>query len=112
MTNNWENERPAPGAAKSWRVEYPEPLGNFLKDPVHDDLMNLIMELSAETWVLKRRMQILEKRLESAGVIMPLDLELEDKNERTAATAERDLFIRRIFGHLMAENPESTQSEV
>lgn len=103
MTDNWENERPAPGAAPSWKVEYPEALGSFLKDPVHDDLMRLIMELAAETWVVKRRLHALESQLADSGAIVPLDLEITNDEARNAAIDERDAFIRGIFGHLLAE---------
>ena len=110
MSKNWADVRPEPGAAKSWRVEYPESQGSFLGDPVNDDLMTLIMELAAETWVVKRRLRLLEDRLESSGVVVPLDLEVRNEDEHAASTVERDSFVQGIFGHLLAESPASPQS--
>jgi hypothetical protein len=66
---------------------------------VIDNLMHSMIALGAEMWTVRRRMYVLEKVLEKAGVSAE-DVELyKPTDEEQAAWAEeRNIFIKRTFG--------------
>lgn len=106
---SWKDERPEPGAAPSWRVTYPEPLGMFLDEPIHDDLMQITMQLAAELWVVKRRLNLLEGRLESSPDAGGAESEVRDESF-SFDPSDRDLFVQRIFGHLLMRTEADAKS--
>lgn len=65
---------------------------------VIDNLMHAMIALGAEMWTMRRRMYVLEKVLEKAGV-SSTDVELykPTAEEQAAWQAERDVFIKRTF---------------
>jgi len=70
-------------------------------DQVTDNLMHVVIALGAEFWSLRRRMFVMEKVLEKAGVSTD-DIEAYQPSpeDKAAWTQERDLFIARTFGAL------------
>lgn len=79
-----------------WRVTGPQPIGSFVKADVSDQLVQLCLQLAAEVWTTRRRLAAVEGQLVAAGVITSPD-QLEPGAE-PENHAERDEFIRRLFG--------------
>lgn len=68
---------------------------------VTDNLMHALVALGAEMWTMRRRMYVLEKVLEKAGVSANDVEQYKPTAEEQAAWAEeRDIFIKRTFGAL------------
>ena len=63
-------------------------------DPAIDALVRMLLELARETWVTKARLAALEAHVGSVeNVALPPDVEAK-------LAAERDVFVRKIFGVL------------
>ncbi|TDD35631.1 hypothetical protein E1287_13365 [Actinomadura sp. KC06] len=86
----------------TWRVDGPQPLGAFVGEGVNDQLMHISVQLAAELWVTRRRLAALESQLVAGGVVTSPDALEPDDGDPAAARAERDAFIRRVFGGLTA----------
>ncbi|MFZ9708070.1 MAG: hypothetical protein ACO3CV_00365 [Steroidobacteraceae bacterium] len=74
----------------------------YLKDPVLDAAVRMLVELSAQLWVERERRVTLEALLEARGVLSQQDLEAfkPDATQRARVKAERDRFIEDIFKEL------------
>lgn len=91
----------------NWRVDGPQPLGAFVGEGVNDQLMQISVQLAAELWVTRRRLAALESQLVAAGLVVSPDAIEPDAAAPDAADgpggrAERDAFVRRVFGGLTA----------
>ncbi|MFI0371897.1 hypothetical protein ACH35V_28875 [Actinomadura sp. 1N219] len=89
---------------ETWRVDGPQPLGHFVGEGVNDQLMHISVQLAAELWVTRRRLAALESQLVAGGLVESPDTLQPDDGaaDRAAERAERDAFIRRVFGGLTA----------
>ncbi|WP_329520991.1 hypothetical protein [Spirillospora sp. NBC_01491] len=113
----------------NWRVDGPQPLGAFVGEGVNDQLMQISVQLAAELWVTRRRLAALESQLVAGGLVVSPDAIEPDAaggaGEGSAAggagegnavggaggssavggtgdRAERDAYVRRVFGGLIA----------
>ena len=79
----------------------------FLSDQVSDNLMQVVIELGSEYWVMRRRMLILESLLTRAGTVSPEQIEtyVPSEAETREWTAMRDAFTRRVYGALTRAGP-------
>lgn len=94
-------DRTQPGIGSSWRVDGNEPIGTFLPGGTSDDrLLQVIMELAAELWVTRRRLAAVEAQLVEDGVVVSPDRLAADLDPD--ARADRDAYIGRVFGGLLA----------
>jgi hypothetical protein len=77
----------------------------FFRDPAVDRVLGVIMELAAELFVLRDRVQTLERVLERQGALDVADLEnyAPSPEERAQRLAERDALIARILAPMTAE---------
>ncbi|MCS6947596.1 MAG: hypothetical protein NZM12_08275 [Steroidobacteraceae bacterium] len=73
----------------------------YLRDPLLDATVRMLVELAAELWVERERRLVLEARLETAGLLRgtPSD-EGPDHALRERIKAERDRFIDGVFKEL------------
>lgn len=88
------------GAAISWKVEYPEPVGRFLHHDGADHLMHISLQLAAELWVVKRRLAEVEAQLVDRGSLTSPDT-VPRERDFTFDPSERDRFVQGIFGALV-----------
>jgi len=72
---------------------------SLFPEQVVDNMMHVLIDLGAEIWTIRRRMMILERVLEKAGISS------EDVERYVPAAAdkalwakERDIFVARAFG--------------
>lgn len=74
----------------------------YLRDPVLDATMRMLVELAAQVWVDRERRLAIEALLEERGVLTREALErYQPSPERLAAIkAERDRFIEDVFKEL------------
>jgi hypothetical protein len=79
----------------------------FLENQVLDSLVSSVLELSAEVWTLKRRSLFTEALLESKGLVTKQDIETYSPSpaETEAWAAQRDRFVRRIYGAFARKAP-------
>jgi hypothetical protein len=68
-------------------------------DPAIDTLLSLVLSLGSEVYVLRDRMRLIEKLLESKGAISRSDIEeyQPTPEEEEAIRKEADAFISRLF---------------
>jgi hypothetical protein len=73
----------------------------FLGNAVMDDMMTALIALGAETWAVRRRAKITEMLFEKNGKISRDMVEqyMPTADEERLLRAERDEFIRDIYGH-------------
>jgi hypothetical protein len=80
----------------------------FLSDPVVDALVQVVIELGAETWITRRRMLVLERVMAERG-LLPADL-IETYTPTPADQAlwrqERDRMLKSVYAAL-ARRPTS-----
>jgi hypothetical protein len=73
------------------------------KDPSMDRVMNVVIALARETYVLKDRLSIVERKLDEEGVVKRADLDEykpgSDKEENEILVA-RDEFIKSVLAPL------------
>lgn len=63
-------------------------------DPAIDALVKMLLELAREQWVTRSRLAALEAKIGSVEeLVLPLEIE-------TRLAAERDAFVRKVFGVL------------
>jgi hypothetical protein len=74
---------------------------SLFPDPAVDNVVHVLIALGAEFWALRRRMFVLEKVLEKAGV-STADVEAYRPSaaEKAEWAKERDVFIARTFAGL------------
>lgn len=84
----------------------------FLGDRRLDALVDVVLEMSAQLWVLRRRNAFLEEVLAGKGVITASEVEQHEASGDLAGAlrAERAEFISTIFRSL-AELPQEVQSD-
>lgn len=72
----------------------------YLRPEDIDQLARQHVELMAEVWILRDRMKLLEKVLETAGLLQAdqLDTMVPDAALKEALRRERDAFVARIVG--------------
>ena len=68
-------------------------------DPAIDTLLNLMLSLAGEVYVLRDRMRIIEKMLDAKGTISRADIEAYKPapEEEEAIRQDRDAFMARFF---------------
>ncbi len=77
----------------------PGPAPSFLGDPVTDALAHVVFELTAELWVVKRRLELLEGELTARGGT-PLDaVPISDEEAQQSARAAKE-FVTSVLGAL------------
>ncbi len=71
-------------------------------DPVHDQLLGIVLALGAEVWSLRDRLALLEQALAAQDIaVSALVEQLAKDPERIAAmTADRDAFLARMLAAL------------
>ena len=71
-------------------------------DPVHDQLLGIVLALSAEVWSLRDRLTLLEQALAEHDIeVCALVEQLAKDPERiTAMTTDRDDFLARVLATL------------
>ncbi|HWU02769.1 MAG TPA: hypothetical protein VN222_08535 [Novosphingobium sp.] len=68
---------------------------------VVDNMMHVLIALGAEMWTMRRRMMVMEKVMEEAGVSSDrIELYTPTPEEKAAWEEERNIFIQRTFGAL------------
>jgi hypothetical protein len=74
----------------------------FLADPVVDALIQVVLELGAETWITRRRMLVLERVMAAQGLVPDLAVETYTPTAEDAAAwrEERDRMMRSVYAAL------------
>jgi hypothetical protein len=74
----------------------------FLQDPVVDALMQVVIELGAETWVTRRRMLVLERVLAERDILAPELIETYAPTPEDEALwlRERDRMLKSVYAAL------------
>jgi hypothetical protein len=77
----------------------------FYPDPNVDRVLGVVLELAAEVYVLRDRLQIIEQMLERTGTINVAELDAYEPTdeERARRLVERDALISRILAPMTAE---------
>jgi hypothetical protein len=77
----------------------------FFPDPNVDRVLGVVLELATEVYVLRDRLQSLERLLEQSGAINRQDIAdyVAEPAERAARLAARDAFIARILAPMTAD---------
>jgi hypothetical protein len=73
----------------------------FFRDPAVDRVLGVVMELAAEVYVLRDRVQTLERVLQRSGADVTSYEPAPE--ERAARLAERDALIARILAPMTAD---------
>jgi hypothetical protein len=78
----------------------------FFPDPNVDRVLGVAMELAAEVYVLRDRLNTVERLLERTGTLHRADLESYEptEEERAQRLAERDALIARILAPMTTES--------
>ena len=74
----------------------------FLQDPVVDALVEVVVELGAETWITRRRMLVLERVMASKGLLAPDLIETYTPSPEDEALwrQERDRMLKSVYAAL------------
>lgn len=74
----------------------------FLKDPVVDALVQIVLELGAETWITRRRMLVLERLLANHGILAAELIETFTPSPEDEALwrQERDRMVKSVYAAL------------
>ncbi len=80
----------------------------YFDDPAVDQVMQVVLALSAEVWVLRDRVRAVEEQLEARGTLDRSKLEdlSTDPEVLAARSKERDAFVQAVLGSLL-NAPES-----
>jgi hypothetical protein len=83
-------------------IEHGSASYSFLADPVIDALVQVVLELGAETWITRRRMLVLERVMEVHGVLPDLAVETYTPTAEDAVAwrEERDRMMRSVYAAL------------
>jgi hypothetical protein len=81
----------------------------FFDNPAIDRMMQSIVSLSRELYVTRDRLAVMERLLETRGVVTRADLEAYVPSAEEAATieAERNRFIASIFDPMIRSDATS-----
>lgn len=80
------------------------PEQTFFEDPATDRLMGVVVALATEVWVMRDRMQALERQLEATGALDRDALDAEPSVEEVAASAEdRAAFTAHLMDNLLGQ---------
>jgi len=79
----------------------------YLRDPVLDATLRMVVELAAQVWVDRERLLTIEYLLESRGVVTRAAIEQyrPDEARQAAVKAERDRFVADVFKELRRLEP-------
>jgi len=74
----------------------------FLQDPIVDALVEVVVELGAETWITRRRMLVLERVMASKGLLAPELIETYTPSPEDEALwrQERDRMLKSVYAAL------------
>jgi hypothetical protein len=74
----------------------------FLQDPVVDALVEVVVELGAETWITRRRMLVLERVMASQGLLTSELIETYTPSSEDEALwrQERDRMLKSVYAAL------------
>jgi hypothetical protein len=74
----------------------------FLQDPVVDALVEVVVELGAETWITRRRMLVLERVMASRGLLTSELIETYTPSAEDEALwrQERDRMLKSVYAAL------------
>jgi hypothetical protein len=74
----------------------------FLQDPVVDALMQVVIELGAESWITRRRLLVLERVLAERGLVASdlVETYTPSPEDETAWRQERDRMLRGVYAAL------------
>ncbi len=77
----------------------------FFEDRTVDKLMQVVISLGAEFWVMRRRMLVTEALLDKGTIVTTAEIEkyVPTKEEQAAWEQERDIFIKRAYEALTTE---------
>jgi hypothetical protein len=80
----------------------------FLQDPIVDALVEVVVELGAETWITRRRMLVLERVMASRGLLAPelIETYTPSPEEEALWRQERDRMLKSVYAAL-ARRPAS-----
>lgn len=89
-------------------VPAPEPA--FFDNPAIDNLIAVTLELGAELWILRERNRVLEKLLSDREIVSSETIEGYTSTTAEAASvrAERDAFVKRVFGAFGRQTVKAT----
>ncbi|MBP01674.1 MAG: hypothetical protein CMM25_02530 [Rhodospirillaceae bacterium] len=76
-------------------------------DPSMDRIMNVVIALARETYVLKDRLSIVERKLDEVGVVTRADLDEYKPSsdiEEGEILAARDEFVQSVLGPLTKDH--------
>jgi hypothetical protein len=93
---------------KSAPLPAPEPA--FFDNRAIDDLIAVTLELGAELWVQRERLRVIERLLAERGTVTSEMIEqyTPSDEERERARAERDEFVRRVYGAFSRQTVPAT----
>jgi len=71
----------------------------FLDHPVVDKVMKVVISLARETYVLKDRMALVERKLDEKGFVTRVDLadHVPSEEERKETIEQRDEFVENLL---------------
>lgn len=71
-------------------------------EPIHDQLLGIVLALGAEVWSLRDRLALLERALTEQGTDVSVLIEqlAQDPERALAMNADRDAFLARILSAL------------
>jgi hypothetical protein len=74
----------------------------FLKDPVVDALVEVVIELGSQAWITRRRLLVLERVMAASGILASEAIETYVPTAEDAAAwrAERDKMMRSVYAAL------------
>lgn len=74
----------------------------YLKDPIQDATVRMLLELAAQVWVERERRLVLEALLENRGIVARDDIERHVPDVELAARlkSERARFLEDVFKEL------------
>jgi hypothetical protein len=78
---------------------------SFFEDRTVDKLMQVVISLGAEFWVMRRRMLVTEALLDKGTIVTTAQIEqyVPTADEQSAWEEERDIFIKRAYEALTTE---------
>ncbi len=79
----------------------------YLRDPVLDATVRMVVELAAQVWVDRERLLTIESLLDERGVVTRESIEHYHPSaaRQTAMKAERDRFVNDVFKELRRIDP-------
>jgi hypothetical protein len=94
-------------AAATEFIDHGSDTYTFLRDPVVDALLEVVVELGAETWITRRRMLVLERVMASQGLLSPDLIETYTPSPEDEALwrQERDRMLKSVYSALAKRPP-------